>query len=172
MPVTFSQHRSTRGFTLFELAVAVAIIAILIAVLLSRLSSYSQAAEQLAFQQTLAAIRAQVRLQAYQFMIAGRPQDIATLVGKNPIDWLEQKPLNYAGEFYIESIKTITPGSWFFDKNNGTLIYLLNKSNTLTLKTPELLQFKVSLNQAATAQGAGSSLTLEMVPEQANASVR
>lgn len=159
--------RNGRGFTLFEFAVTMAIMAVLATVLLTRLSFYAEKARQLAFEQTLQALRTQVQLQAYDLIIANKPQDIASLAGQNPVNWLAQKPVNYLGEFYSPETKKLASDNWFFDRSNGKLVYLLNESNTFGLGASELLQFKVSLKQGApTLTGSVSGLSLEAVRDQ------
>jgi len=159
-----SRHRNG-GFTLFELAVVVAVTGILIIVLLSRVMFYRNEAERLAFQQTLTALRAETSLQAYARLIAGRPGEIAALAGQNPVNWLAQPPPNYLGEFYSPDTKKLASGNWFFDRSDGILVYLLNEGNTVDLKGPELLKFKVSLSKGSKATGSTTN-TLELVPVQ------
>lgn len=159
---------ASRGFTLFELAVTVAIIGILTVVLLSRLAFYRDEAERLAFQQTVTALRAEVRLKAYSLQIANRQKEIVVLAGQNPINWLQQKPSNYLGEYYSPDIKKLASGHWFFDRSDGLLVYLLNPSNTFGVQGSELLQFKVSLSQVSGHAGGNvaTSDTLDMIPVQ------
>ncbi|MGK5014787.1 prepilin-type N-terminal cleavage/methylation domain-containing protein [Janthinobacterium sp. HLS12-2] len=161
-----SRKARQRGFTLFELGVAVAVIAILVVVLLSRLSFYRDEAERLAFEQTVTALRTEVRLKAFGLMIAGREQEGAALVGQNPINWLAQKPANYLGEYYSPDTNNLATGHWFFDRDDGFLVYLLNRGNTFSKEGSELLQFKVSLSQEPGNSTVDAVGTLDMRPVQ------
>jgi general secretion pathway protein G len=38
---------------------------------------------------------------------------------------LAEKPMNYAGEFYGPDASGFEPGSWYFDKRDGTLVYVV-----------------------------------------------
>lgn len=156
--------RAGRGFTLFELAVVVAVVGVLMVVLLSRLAFYRDQAERLAYEQTVTALRTEVQLQAYALMIAGRTKNIAALAGQNPMNWLAQKPANYLGEFYSPDVKKLASGNWFFDRSDGKLVYLLNQSNTFDAQGFDLLQFKVSLSQGAEVALAGGAAKVELVP--------
>ena len=156
--------RAGRGFTLFELAVVVAVVGVLMVVLLSRLSFYRDEAERLAYEQTLNALRTEVQLQSYALVIAGRTKDIAALAGQNPMNWLAQKPPNYLGEIYSPDVKKLVSGNWFFDRSDGKLVYLLNKSNTFDAQGFDLLQFKVSLSQGAEITHARDTARVELVP--------
>jgi prepilin-type N-terminal cleavage/methylation domain-containing protein len=159
-------HQAGRGFTLFELAVTVAVIGILMVVLLSRLNFYRNEVERLAFEQTVTALRTEVRLKALALMIAGREQESAALVGQNPVNWMAQKPENYLGEYNSPDINKLAPGHWFFDRNEGSLVYLLNRGNTFSKEGSELLQFKVSLLQVPGNSAVASVGTLDMRPVQ------
>ena len=169
-PRTMDRHgrrlRAGRGFTLFELAVTVAVIGILVTVLLSRMGYYRAEAERLAFEQTVTALRAEVRLRTFALAIAGKSGEVGGLAGKNPMNWLAQKPPNYLGEFYSPDTKKLASGNWFFDRSDGLLVYLLNQSNTFDSEGSELLKFKVSLLQGSKKTAAGAAETLELMPVQ------
>ena len=158
-------RRAGRGFTLFELAVVVAVIGILMVVLLSRLAFYRDEAERLVYEQTLSALRTEVQLQTYALMIAGRQKEIPALAGQNPMNWLAQKPPNYLGEFSSPDIKKLASGNWFFDRSDGKLVYLLNQRNIFDPKDSELPKFKVSFSKGS-ENVAGSVEKLALVPVQ------
>ncbi|MGK5047815.1 type II secretion system protein [Janthinobacterium sp. GB4P2] len=138
-----------RGFTLFELAVVVSLIAVLAGVLLSRLTVLQQEAERVAVQQTLLALRAGLRMEVLELYASDRQNQLPTLAGQNPIDWLAEKPANYLGVYAAPEIAKLPQSHWFFDRNNAELIYILNRSNTFGASRSEWLQFKVSLRQAS-----------------------
>ena len=160
------KHRLDHGFTLFELAVVVAIIGVLTVVFLNRVTFYRNEVERLAFEQTLAAIRTETSLQNYARMAGSKTTDVRMLAGHNPINWLAQKPGNYLGEFYSPDTKKLASGNWFFDRSDGLLVYLLNESNTFDSEGSELLKFKVSLSQGSKKTTNGLIGRLELVPVQ------
>ncbi|WP_332862011.1 prepilin-type N-terminal cleavage/methylation domain-containing protein [Janthinobacterium svalbardensis] len=146
-----------RGFTLFELAVAVAVIAVLAVVLLGRLEMLQQDAERVAVRQTVLALRAGLRMQVLELYASDRQNQLPALAGQNPIDWLAEKPANYLGAYMAPEMEKLPPSHWFFDRNNAELIYILNRGNTFGAHRSELLQFKVSLRQASAARAQSSS---------------
>ena len=160
------QLRTSKGFTLFELAVTVAVIGILLSVMLNRMGYYRAEAERLAFEQTVTALRAEVRLHMFALTIAGKSMEIPAMAGQNPMNWLAQKPANYLGEFYSPDTKKLALGNWFFDRSDGLLVYLLNESNTFDSKGSELLKFKVSLSQGSKISAAGATVVPQLVPVQ------
>ncbi|MHB8667908.1 MAG: type II secretion system protein [Burkholderiales bacterium] len=114
------------GFTLFELIVVVCIVAVLAGILLNRLRVYQEGAEKASMQQTAAAIKSALQMRVAAYLINGRDNDIAQLRDQNPISWLQERPQNYAGEFYADAYARVPPGSWYFDLAHRELVYVID----------------------------------------------
>ena len=114
------------GFTLFELIVVICIVSILAGILLNRLEVYKEAAEKAAMQQTAAAIKSALQMRVASYMITGRDKEIENLRNENPVSWLQEKPADYAGEFYADAYARVRPGSWYFDLSRRELVYVVN----------------------------------------------
>lgn len=114
------------GFTLFELIVVVCIVSIMAGLLLNRLEVYKEAAEKAAMQQTAAAIKSALQMRVASYMISGRDKEIENLRNENPVNWLQEGPADYAGEFYADAYARVRPGSWYFDLTRRELIYVIN----------------------------------------------
>jgi general secretion pathway protein G len=56
-------------------------------------------------------------------------KELKKLAADNPINWLQQKPKNYAGEFFDPTPQTVAPGQWMFDLKSHDLIYVLDRSD-------------------------------------------
>ena len=132
-----------RGVSLFEVAVVAIIVAVLAGVLLQRLTVYRDQAELAAAERTVSALRASLTLQIAQLRMQGRSADIDTLAGKNPMDWLREKPGNYAGELFDPAPADVQAGNWYFDRKTHILVYRLNNANKFPQGIPNTLKYKV-----------------------------
>lgn len=117
--------RGRRGFTLFELVVVICIVALMASVLLNRMRLYQEAAEKVAMQQTAAAIKSALQMRVASYMISGRDGEIEQLRSQNPVSWLQERPDNYAGEFYADAYARVPPGSWYFDLTRREFTYVV-----------------------------------------------
>jgi general secretion pathway protein G len=117
------------GFTLFELIIVICIVSFLAGIMLNRLHLYQEAAEKVAMQQTAAAIKSGLQMRVAALMIDGRESEIERLRNENPVGWLQEKPGNYAGEFYADAYVRVQPGSWYFDLARRELVYVLNRGD-------------------------------------------
>ncbi len=126
--------KAQRGFTLLELITVVCIVAILAGMFLSRIPYYQEQAEKTVMEQTAGAIQSALVMRYGSLMTHGATtaKNLSALATDNPIGWLQQKPKNYAGEFYDPTPKTVPPGSWLFDLKSHELIYVLDRSEYFT----------------------------------------
>lgn len=133
------------GFTLFEFAVVVTLVGVLSAVLITRVQFYQQQAELVAVEQTVATLRAALRMKETQASLAGAKAGRFQIADENPVGWLLEKPKNYLGEYYAPETGTLLNGNWYFDRSDKSLVYLFTPATNFATETSKVLRFKVKL---------------------------
>jgi type II secretory pathway pseudopilin PulG len=134
-----------RGISLSECAMVAAVVAALAGALVNRLLFYQEEAELVAVQQTVGILRSALQMRAAKAYLDRRDSGMLALTSENPIDWLVARPANYLGEYYSPDIKDLQEGNWYFDRNDRTLVYLLQNGESFAHRTSILLKFKVRL---------------------------
>jgi type II secretory pathway pseudopilin PulG len=132
-----------RGYSLFEFGVAAGIFAILVGIATNRLYLYQQQLESVAAEQLVSTLRVALQLRVAQLYATQRNKELLTIADENPMGWLSAAPKNYLGEYYSPDHKKFTPGSWYFDRREKTLVYLLTHQNSFAFRSSILLKFKV-----------------------------
>ena len=116
-----NNRKNSAGFTLIELVIVICIVAVLGGIFLKRVVFYQEMAEKAALQQVVGALQTALILQFGHRMAMG--DGGKGITKENPMDWLMQKPGNYAGEFNQVNPAKMEPGTWAFDKSAKELIY-------------------------------------------------
>ncbi|KXS32278.1 MAG: Uncharacterized protein AWT59_1592 [Candidatus Gallionella acididurans] len=109
--------------------VTITIIVVLMALFLNRALFYMEQAEKTAMEQVAGSIQSALTMQYGQILTRGKPSDVAALASDNPMNWMQKKPRNYAGEFYDPAPRSVEPGNWAFDLKSRDLVYVPNNSN-------------------------------------------
>lgn len=122
--------KHARGFSLFELIVAMIVISLLGLVLLDRLQYYQEQAEKSAMEQTLTILRIALQIRKGELMARGEEAQISRLAKENPMRWLSHTPTNYAGETDGASPR-VAAGSWYYDRRAQTLVYKVKHNRHL-----------------------------------------
>lgn len=133
-----------RGFTLFELIVAIIIISLLAGAALERLFFYQELAEKAAMESTLRVVKTGLQVRLAELILARREAEAPQLETENPTRWLAEKPVNYAGEYR----EPPEQGNWYFDARRRELVYAANRGNSLKTRVisgAKQLRFRVKL---------------------------
>jgi general secretion pathway protein G len=143
-----STGKPAKGFSLFELMVSLIIFAVLASVLLVRTLQYREDAERQAVQRTVNVLRTALQTRLVKGGPILRPAALAHIVEENPFDWVDQKPVNYLGEYYSPDLEEMPVGNWVFDRRDKTLVYLLSGHRNFSFGASKFLKFKVEFAQA------------------------
>ena len=120
---------SSKGFTLLELIVVITVIVVLMGLFLNRALFYMEQAEKTAMEEVAGTIQSALTMQYGQILTRGKSSDVAALAQDNPMNWLQKRPRNYAGEFYDPTPLTVESDNWVFDLKSRDLIYLVRNAD-------------------------------------------
>jgi general secretion pathway protein G len=132
------------GSSLFEFVIALIIISVLATVLLSRLGYYKEMLEKAAMEATLRNIKTGLQVQLAELIVTNRQSQAARLENEDPLQWLDEKPLNYGGSYRAPPVA----GTWYFDQGSRELVYVVNTGSRLELDTgtsPKQVRFRARL---------------------------
>jgi general secretion pathway protein G len=127
--LALSPQSSKRGFTLIELVIVITLIVVLMGLFLNRALFYMEQAEKTAMDEVAGAIQSALAMQYGQILTRGKPSDIGALAKDNPMNWLQKKPRNYAGEYYDPTSAAVGSGRWVFDLRSRDLIYVVRSAS-------------------------------------------
>lgn len=115
------------------IAVAIVVSAYLLFQVLDRLQ---RTVEKQKVDATAAMLRQQLHLKFNELIAQRRKNDAQYFVGVNPINWLAQKPKNYAGELFGPAAGKVAPGQWYFDLRDRSVVYLIRNCKDKTVERP------------------------------------
>lgn len=121
--------QSSKGFTLLELIVVITVIVVLMGLFLNRALFYMEQAEKTAMEEVAGSIQSALTMQYGQILTRGKSSDVAALAQDNPMNWLQKRPSNYAGEFYDPTPLAVESGNWVFDLKSRDLVYMVRNVN-------------------------------------------
>jgi prepilin-type N-terminal cleavage/methylation domain-containing protein len=154
--------RASRGFTLIELMVAIAIIAVAVAVLLNRLAYHQEMAEKAAMESVLRAVKTGLQVRLAELIATQRQAQAAVLEREDPMRWLDAPPDNYGGAYGEAADR----GKWYFDSVRRHLVYIVNAGDRLEIgsgATAGELRFQARLLRDRIKFGGGTVETVTTV---------
>lgn len=113
----------SRGFSLLELVVVIAIIGILLAVAINRLLPYIDEAERVGVLTLESQIRSTLVMAAAKRIVGGRSASLSELDGSNPMALMLEAPGNYVGELNARELNSVPRRNWYFDVDTRRLVY-------------------------------------------------
>lgn len=144
-------YRSSKGFTLIELIVVIIIVVVMMGLFMDRVLFYQEQAEKTAMEGVTGTIQSALVMQYGQTLTRGKPSDVPALTQDNPMNWLQKKPRNYAGEFYDPTPLSVESGNWVFDLRTHDLIYVVRNANYFKpgKDGKKWIRFHVAINHEA-----------------------
>ena len=144
-----------RGFSLFELVIALALASILLGVFLDRAAYYQEVAEKAAMERVAMDVRSSVNLRVAELVLENRFSELKALPSQNPMDLLVSKPQNYAGVVKNASPENVLAGHWAYDNESKEVVYYVDLGRYFV--PDELDRKRIAWRVAPAAGSAGSS---------------
>jgi hypothetical protein len=119
----YGQSNQVKGFSRFEFFIVLIVASITGYVFFDRALFYQEMAEKIAAETVVLNIRTSLRYRIADQLIHHKEQEMAGLIGANPMTILDIRPPNYVGEFGQPRWDIIPPGSWYFDTGKKELVY-------------------------------------------------
>ncbi len=116
---------------MLELAVCVALIGVFAALLLERMLYYQEAAEKAVMELEANKLKLALQVHVGDLIARNRPLDYPRIARENPIGWLDRPPVGYRGEFDGDVSADLPKGSWYFDRPNAEVVYLVKLDRNL-----------------------------------------
>ena len=126
-PETRNLKPKSCGFTLFELIVVICIAGVVATVLAERLLYYQERAEKATLGLVLARTKMALQVRMAELIMTNRQRQVIDLEMENPMKWLEEPPLSYAGEYAQPS----QPGTWYYSTPEHEMVYVPTNSSYL-----------------------------------------
>lgn len=118
------------GFSLLELVVVVVLIAFLMVIAIARLLALQAEAERVAMETVLGTLRSALGMKVAESIVRHQLSGLAAFEASNPMDQLAELPTNYLGEIERPDPNRLEDGTWYFDRSDRTLVYLVrNKAH-------------------------------------------
>ena len=126
----------------------ITIIVVLMGLFLNRGLFYMEQAEKTAMEEVAGTIQSALTMQYGQILTRGKSSDVAALAQDNPMNWLQKRPRNYAGEFYDPTTLSVESGNWVFDLKSRDLVYLVRNGDHFRpgKDGKEWIRFHVTIN--------------------------
>ncbi|WP_415902339.1 type II secretion system protein [Neptuniibacter sp. QD29_5] len=159
-------QRRCSGFSLLELTVSIFIITVLMASALQRLELLIEDVERVSFEGSRDNIQAQITLKvAYWFaeQQVVSPDEIAK---QNPVDLIQHKPLNYAGELAFSELRNVAGEHWYFVTDKRWLVYKAKRTSNLKneFMQADLIPYRVEVGLQDSKADKGLAIEAKLKP--------
>ena len=139
--------RRPEGFTLIELILVICIVSVVMVFAADRFLYWQERAEKAAMESVLAGIKMGLQIRMAEMIMTNQQVKAADLENENPMRWLQEPPVTYAGE-YAAPVKA---GNWYYAAKEHELVYVPSGTTFLDTGQPDSkeLRFRIVARYAA-----------------------
>ncbi len=158
--------RRYSGFSLLELVVAIFIISLLAAFAFKKLEALAEDVERVSFEGVRNNIQAQITLKVAYWYAEQKVISPAELAQTNPMDLIQHKPANYAGELSFEHLSAAASEHWYFLSDKRWLVYKAKRLEQLNneFDQVEIIPFQLKSRLNHPHQKRGVALEAKLKP--------
>ena len=117
--------------SLAELVACISLIGVFAGLLLDRMLYYQEAAEKAVMELEATKLKLALQVHVGDLIARNRALDYSQIARENPMGWLDRPPVGYRGEFDGDVSAELPKGSWFFDRSNAEVVYLVKLDRNL-----------------------------------------
>ena len=125
-------RRCNSGFSLLELVIVIVIVSVLMVFAMSRLLALMVDAERVTMETVAGTLRSAIGMKVADHIVKSKVSELSAFEGSNPMALLAETPHNYLGELDGADPAKLEDGSWYFDKRDKTLVYLVRNKGFFT----------------------------------------
>jgi general secretion pathway protein G len=154
------------GFSLLELAVALALISVFSAFLLDRFLFYQEAAEKAEMEYTANTLKVALQLRIGELMARHQVVDYAAIARENPMHWMDVPVPFYRGEVEALDVAAELAYGWYYERAQAQLVYVsrLNRHLTMHGARASRVRWQVRAVYAGTSAQNGRAVGAQLAP--------
>lgn len=125
----------------------IVIVAFMVTIAIARLMALYADAERVSMETVAGTLRSALGMKVAESIVRHELATLPAMEGSNPMDRLAEPPKNYLGAFDKPDPAQLEDGNWYFDKGEGTVVYLVRSTSRFAggLPNPPRARFKVRL---------------------------
>lgn len=160
-------ERQRGGSKLYEFMYVVILVGALSAIAEKIMMHYIEIAEKTAMETTVMNLQASLRLRLAELIAHNDQAEAVRLSRDNPMNWLQEHPPNYLGEFDGVSGKSMPLGKWYYDRSARELVYLVDQGEGFEPDSmgQKRVRYRVATPFVARAAKENRSVTVNEVVE-------
>lgn len=154
------------GFSLLELVVSILIITTLMLWAYKSFEGLAEDVERVSFEGVSNNIQAQVTLKVAYWFAEQRSVSQTELQMANPMDLIQYRPFNYAGELTYNELPSVPGEFWYFITDKRWLVYKAKRTGLLSneFEQADVIPFQIVAKFQQSEQGKGLAVEANLQP--------
>lgn len=162
----YKLKRTDSGFSLLELVVSLIILSVLAVWAYKSFEALAEDVERVSFEGTRNNIQAQVTLKVAYWYAEQHRVSQAELITVNPIELIQHRPFNYAGEIKFNDLESVASEYWYFVTDKHWLVYKAKRAEQIKneFEQVDIIPFQIKAKFQKTNQDTGLAVEAKLLP--------